>query len=191
MPAIGGGIQTKSGRLVAQMYGKWCFSDPTGGCNTSGAFSRLGESPRTWAEINHVIYSDDAKTWHTSDVFGVYGAEGEVVELEGGGLMFNYRVDGPMTDVCPDGGRVCDTGWGGNVTMACGVPATAGRVAPHHCRAAMYSSDEGTSWHDGHGGDGWLVWLHDTRSTRPRVQGRHHLLAGEEFDTHVEQSGRW
>eukprot|EP01043_Picozoa_sp_COSAG02_P044556 COSAG02_NODE_3991_length_5942_cov_5.521308_5_plen_395_part_00 len=113
LPAIGGGIQTKSGRLVAQMYGKWCFNDPTGGCNTSGAFSRHGESPNSWAEINHVLYSDDGQTWHTSDVFGVYGAEGSVVELFDGRLLFNYRVDGPMTDHCPDNARVCDTGWGG------------------------------------------------------------------------------
>lgn len=30
IPAIGGGIQTSSGRLVAQMYGMWCF---TGKCS--------------------------------------------------------------------------------------------------------------------------------------------------------------
>jgi hypothetical protein len=156
LPAIGGGIQTKSGRLVAQMYGKWCFNDPTGGCNTSGAFSRHGESPNSWAEINHVLYSDDGQTWHTSDVFGVYGAEGSVVELFDGRLLFNYRVDGPMTDRCPDNARVCDTGWGGNITMACGVPSTPGRPAPHHCRGAMFSSNGGETWDDGQGGDGWF-----------------------------------
>ena len=71
-------------------------------------------------------------------MFGVYGAEGEVVELFDGRLMFNYRVDGPMVDHCPDGNRICDTGWGGNITMACGNSST-GRPAPHHCRAAMFS----------------------------------------------------
>lgn len=164
IPAIGGGIQLSSGRLVAQMYGKWCFDDPSGNCNTSGAFSRHGESPTGWAEINHVIFSaDHGETWGTSPVFGVYGGEGEVVELyDGHGLMFNYRVDGPMVDHCPDGARICDTGYtgwnisGGNITMACGQPPTAGRVAPHHCRGVMFSSDEGSSWHDGQSGDGWF-----------------------------------
>ena len=95
------------------------------------------------------------RSWETSPVFGVYGAEGEVVELFDGRLMFNYRVDGPMVDHCPDGARICDTGWGGNITMSCGKPST-GRPAPHHCRAAMFSDDHGTSWHDGEGGDGWF-----------------------------------
>ena len=59
IPAIGGGIQTQSGRLVAQMYGIWCFTDPAGACNRSGAFRPNGESPLTWSEVNHVLYSDD------------------------------------------------------------------------------------------------------------------------------------
>ena len=32
IPAIGGGIQTSSGRLVAQMYGMWCFTGKCGCC---------------------------------------------------------------------------------------------------------------------------------------------------------------
>ena len=83
--------------------------------------------------------------------FGATGAEGEVVQLPGGHLYNNYRSDGPMVDRCPDGAQQCDTGWGGNISRACGSPSVPGRVAPHHCRYAMFSSDEGDTWHDGEG----------------------------------------
>ena len=84
-----------------------------------------------------------SKTWHASNTFGIYGAEGKVVQGfdPPHRLIYNYRVDGPMTPHCPDGGRICDTGWGGNDTMACGKPSVAGRPAPHHCRAMIFSDD--------------------------------------------------
>ena len=45
------------------MYGYWCFDDPAGNCNRSGAFGRHGEGPHDgFAEINHVLYSDDHGT---------------------------------------------------------------------------------------------------------------------------------
>ena len=75
---------------------------------------------------------------------GFYGNRGEPLRL----IRFKCRYVlhvGPMTDHCPDGHGVCNTGWGGNTTMACGTPHTAGRVAPHHCRAAMFSSDSGST----------------------------------------------
>jgi polygalacturonase len=150
--AIGGGIQATNGRLVAQGYGVKCFADSSGGCNASGAFSKQGESRYSWAEINHVVYSDDhAETWKASDVFGIYGAEGKVVQAfdPPNRLLYNYRVDGPMTDRCPDGAAICDTGWHGNSTMACGQPSVAMRPAPHHCRATMFSDDWGTTWTNG------------------------------------------
>ena len=59
--AIGGGIQATNGRLIGQGYGEKCFTDADGNCNRTAhrAFTPDGESPTTWAEINHVIYSDD------------------------------------------------------------------------------------------------------------------------------------
>jgi hypothetical protein len=150
--AIGGGIQASNGRLVGQGYGEKCFRDANGACNRSGAFSSQGESRLSWAEINHVIYSDDhGDNWKASDVFGIGGAEGKVVQAfdPPNRLLYNYRVDGPMTDHCPDGAAICDTGWHGNTTMACGQPSVASRPAPHHCRATMYSDDFGSTWTNG------------------------------------------
>lgn len=96
-----------------------------------------------------------------------------------GHLYFNYRSDGPMTDHCPDGTEQCDTGWGGNITRACGTPSVPGRVAPHHCRYAMFSSDEGETFQNSNGDasafgtplpdlpdpgcKGSVTWWHDGR----------------------------
>jgi hypothetical protein len=69
---IGGGIEILSGpnagRLVVQGEAEKCFADPTGKCNltalkqqtTKGPAPFAGESPGGYAEINYVLYSDDA-----------------------------------------------------------------------------------------------------------------------------------
>jgi len=163
IPALGGGIQTTKGRLIAQFYGLWCFKDPSGSCNTTRssdpdrrkAFAQQLE--QGFGEVSFIVYSDDhGISWRSSQPFGAYGAEGEAVQLsKPGHLMYNFRFDGPMTDACPDGAPRCDTGWGANITVACG-PSSDGRPAPVHCRCAMFSSDDGSSWRDASGGTGWF-----------------------------------
>ena len=163
IPAIGGGIQTSSGRLIAQFYGEYCFKDASGHCKVSGSPFKprsSGGNPETTnghAEVNFILYSDDQGAhWKSSPVFGATGAEGAAVELfDGRTLYYNYRSDGPMVDHCPDGAAQCDTGFGANITRACGTPQTPGRPSPHHCRVAMFSTSGGTSWHDAEGRSGW------------------------------------
>jgi hypothetical protein len=98
-------------------------------------------------------YARRSKTWKSSENFGIYGAEGKVVEgfHPPGQLVYNYRVDGPMIPHCPDGSHVCkaatfDTRF--NSTIACGTPSVADRPSPHHCRAMMVSDTDGSSFHN-------------------------------------------
>ena len=90
VPAIGGGIQTRSGRLLAQFYSKYCWNDPKGRCKLPppGPFSPppkgRPESTHGWCEANFLMMSDDhgitcaaaifCTVWLSPSVYTTYSA---------------------------------------------------------------------------------------------------------------------